>query len=130
MNSRTDLTAAFKTLRGLNLIALQNFSCCSGCAGEALADRAVARVQRGKEVTGVVFYHRQDTADRDGGRVLFIRFGSIYTQEFGDIGVDSLTVGELAAAAFDEHGLEFEWTVEVGDCICLKPFGKIRGLTM
>ena len=57
---REKLDAAFESLTQAGFLARQNFMCCSGCAGCALANEAEKLVDAGTSPNGAVFFHQQD----------------------------------------------------------------------
>ena len=111
------LNAAFKALRAEGIIARQNFSCCSSCAGYAITGIAVKRVQAGRSVHGVTFYHRQDTAGMFENGLLYIRYGNVDSTELGSIGLPPEEVGAIVCQKLTEAGLKWWWDGDPDECI-------------
>lgn len=114
------LTVAFKSLRAAGFVARQNFECCSGCAGCAIADDVGAK---GKWIPGCVFTTRQDmnaraldALDRDSSRGVFLKFGPV-TAGSTVYGFDTQTVGRVVREACEAAGLEVEWDGRRWSCI-------------
>jgi hypothetical protein len=101
---------AFATMRKRGYIARCGFMCCRSCAGCAIADEveAMSEEKRAK-VRGVVLFTKQDVEDIERRESIYVSFGPIGTQKFGDIGEDDLTVGKSLCAALAEHGVEYSW---------------------
>jgi hypothetical protein len=115
------LNKAFAAMRAMGLIARQNYECCSSCAGYAITEDAVIRVNKGKKVNGSVFYHHQDTESFLDGETLHIRFGQLDSQQLGPIGLDTTKVGALVLAALEAAGLEPYWNGSPDSTITLSP---------
>ena len=124
---KTKLNAAFKALRKEGFLAHQNFLCCSSCAGTQLANTAEKLKDKGTEIKGIVFYHRQDAEVlretgrgilryRRGGN-LMIRFGNVDTTKHGELGLPTTEVGAIVCKAFADQGLEFQWNGSESSCI-------------
>jgi len=110
---KTQLTKAFQTLRKQGFIARQNFSCCGSCAGYELTDMASDRKDKGVEVKGAVFYHRQDAevfGSRSRSTMLNIRFSPLDSTKHGLIGLSQEVIGDAVVAALKEQGLSVRWS--------------------
>lgn len=105
----TRLRSAFNQLRKMGYLAKQNFSCCSNCAGYALTEEAVKKVQAGKTIRGSVFYHAQDAASRDEGDDFYLSYGPLDSTELGQIGIDTEAVGQEVVKVMKENGVIVEW---------------------
>ena len=117
---KTQLTKAFQTLRKQGFIARQNFSCCSGCAGYELTEMASDRKDKGVEVKGAVFYHRQDAevfGSRSRSNFLMIRFSPLDSTKHGVIGLPQEVIGDAVVAALKEQGLSVRWNGLASECI-------------
>ena len=113
MNTDFDnqLTSAFRAMRKAGLLAYKNFSCCGSCAGFELSQKAEALKKAGKgdNIKGCAFYHAQDNDNKKEGRNFFVGYGSMDTQEFGQIGLDSVEVGKLVVECFTAAGIKTIW---------------------
>lgn len=119
MKTTTKIAAAFANLRRQGFWALQNYECCQGCAGYAVATRASEAKDAGKRLPqGVIFFTKQDGAGPSarvarcgGGREwrLMIAYGDVDTQKHGRIGLPTAEVGHALVAALREVGLEPTW---------------------
>lgn len=121
-SDKAKLNAAFACFRQLGLVARQNFYCCGGCAGAAIADQLgtkftklwntkgpVAAKRAYDKVTGCVFYHQQDAARlRDYGQ-LYLAYGSVDSTEAGEIGLPTVEVGKRIVEVLKALGLRYEW---------------------
>jgi len=121
-SDKLKLNAAFACFRQLGLVARQNFYCCGGCAGAAIADQLgtkftklwetrgpVATKRAYDKVTGCVFYHQQDAARlRDAGQ-LYLSYGSVDSTEAGEIGLPTLEVGKRIVEVLKTLGLRYKW---------------------
>lgn len=125
MYTKQRLTAAFKDLRKLGYIALQNFACCNNCAGYEIATR-VKDMPAGRQdkLAGAVYYHRQDADALAGTKVrsLYLKFGPVTV--WGGDGTTSNTYGKAHKAiaedvckALRDHGLDVEWGGDTDRCI-------------
>lgn len=128
MELKDKLNQAFALLRKQGYIAKQNYKCCSSCAGYAIACEAEQRHTECKPVEGAVYYHRQDAADawpskskwwrkHDGPRKLMIRFGSLDTERYGELGKQTVDVGKDVCAVFFQLGIVHEWDGNGDRCI-------------
>ncbi len=114
METRSRVLAAFRELRKRGLLARANYMCCQSCAGYALAQRASDLKTAGKEIVGVVFWHRQDDEYfRRSGR-LYLAYGDVETREHGPIGMDTASVGRLVVETLERHGLAVTWDGDPG----------------
>jgi hypothetical protein len=121
----TKLNEVFKRFRKAGLVARQNFSCCSGCAGSEIADdlgKKLSRIRnswgQGKfeqardKVKGCVFFHRQDTQSLKETGQVHLAYGSVDSQEVGEIGIPTVEVGQLIVRILDELNVRCEWNGE------------------
>lgn len=124
------LNAAFKALRKARLVARQNFTCCSSCAGYELAEGLGAKVRAGKldpsAVAGAVFYTRQDAASRDRGLPFYLAFGPVEVcARNGNaaltLGGTAEEVGALVCDVLHRAGVPFEWNGEGSTKIKILP---------
>ena len=104
------LDAAFNALSDMGYLAYQNHLCCQSCAGADLTDKAQSLYDDGPTVNilGAVFYHEQDTAERDLGKPFYLSFGPLEIDGviFGD---DATTIGHEIVRVLTEHGVVTEW---------------------
>jgi hypothetical protein len=106
---RENMNKAFNDMRKVGFIARQDFSCCQSCAGSELAREAAKRVQAGKTVNGVVYYHHQDAEGRNEGRNFYLAYGEVDSDKIGKIRMDTKTVGERVCEILKKHNVPFEW---------------------
>jgi len=113
LNEKAKLDEAFKELRKAGLIARQAFLCCSRCAGSQLAEDAHKLVEKGKEVVGVVFYHKQDADCLKWEGKTNLRYGqaNYYGEgkEAQPIGRETKEVGEMVIKALAAAGVRYTW---------------------
>jgi hypothetical protein len=113
MPSSDKLNLAFRLMRKKGLIAYQNYSCCSNCAGIEITNEAEQRIEAGKatpeSIKGCCFYHRQDAESRDAGRSFYLAYGPMDSAKHDEIGLDTAEVGKLVVEALREAGVGFEW---------------------
>lgn len=133
--TKARLTKAFRYLRTQNgILAKQNFSCCGGCGGSALADRLEKEnAEKPGRWNGSVFYHHQDNDTLlDYGHV-HIRFGhasgcadpsNVITGD--DRPSTTTAIGQCAKEALEHFGLEVEWSGSPYTCLLVQgvPFAK------
>lgn len=103
------LAAAFKDLRHMGYLARQNFQCCGGCAGYAMAVRAEELHEKGKRILGTVFYHNQDNANLRDGEDFYLAYGELNTVKFGTLGNGNNYVGADVVRVLAQHGIATEW---------------------
>lgn len=130
--TKTRLTAAFRSLRKNNgILAKQNFMCCGGCAGYALAQRITEEnAAKPGRWNGSVFYHVQDNDGLIEQGEVYIRFGhadgckdSSNVIKGVDRPNDTTAIGHCAKAALEEVGLEVEWNGSENSCLLVKGVG-------
>ena len=109
----TNLTAAFKALRGLGFFAQQHFKCCRTCAGWAAANSLSELIDRDPtkkdQIKGVVYYHKQDAENKRDGKDFYIAYGSIDTSKHGELGLPTVEVGKIVVTTFATFGVETDW---------------------
>lgn len=103
------LTAAFEDLRRRGYLARQNFQCCGGCAGYAMAVRAEELHEKGKRVMGTVFYHNQDNANLRDGEDFYLAYGELNTTKYGTLGRPNEEVGAEVVEVLRQNGISTEW---------------------
>ena len=107
---RERLLAVFKELRREGFLARANFKCCQTCAGYALAREAAELLKKkGKEIRGVVFWHRQDEDDLRHRGYVWLAYGRVHTKEFGPLGLPTVEVGRILCKKLEKYGLVYEW---------------------
>lgn len=112
MNSYEDVKTVFDELRELGYLAEFNFMCCSNCASTAITDRAVDLIDEGRkpeDILGCVFCHEQDIESAEKTGTLHIRYGSMDSTAYGEIGKHSQSVGDEVSELFKQHGFVVEW---------------------
>lgn len=118
MIDKDKLNKAFSLMRKAGLMARQNFSCCSSCAGYALAKAAVDQpAKKRAKIQGTCFYHRQDADNLRDGHDLMLRYGPLDTEEHGQIGLETVEVGRLVVDCLAVAGLNYEWSGNPRECI-------------
>ena len=108
----TNLQAAFKSLRLMGFIARANYLCCQGCAECAIANTVTERIDGGEdqsEIIGSVFYHGQDNEQLQFGNDFYLAFGSVHTDKYGQIGLNTKVVGRIVRETLLAHGVKTEW---------------------
>lgn len=105
---KNKLRTAFAILRKNGYIARMNFLCCQSCAGYALSEKAHELAERGKEIKGVVFYHKQDEENLQRSGECFLAFGDI-THDDKKYGLSTKQVGKIASIILEEVGLQVDW---------------------
>lgn len=123
MIDKDKLNRAFKGFRKRGLMARQNFMCCSGCAGCAMADDASKMADQGrKKPLGAVFYHKQDTDRLKWGSDLYLSFGQLETSgKHGKIGLPTEEVGKIVVDECRKAGLRVEWDGSASTRIVIQP---------
>lgn len=115
------LNQAFKAVRKHGILARQNFSCCSGCAGYELADKMDDLRRADKAVRGAVFYHRQATEQLVSRGEVYLGFGCDANAASNEPeGVRTRVVGCFMIEALDDAGLAVEWNGSPHKCILVK----------
>lgn len=110
MIDKAKLNVAFSLMRKAGLVARQNFSCCSNCAGyELTTDVAAMPSKKRAKVNGVCFYHRQDAERLKRGDDLYLGYGPVDSTEHGQIGLETAQVGRLVTSCLTQAGLAYEW---------------------
>ncbi len=119
-DAKRKLNRAFRRLRGYsNLVAKQNYWCCTGCASANIAE------SRASNSWGYVFYTKQTGFIRDDGskkvRKLVLNFGTF--------GYDrrQAAIGRLVKEALEECGLHIEWDGSPGTSITVDPCPGLWG---
>lgn len=108
----TKLNQVFRALRKQGFIARQNFMCCGNCAGSQIASDITEMLDKGKDrgkILGCVFYHRQDAERFRQGDDLYLAFGSVDTQKYGEVGLPTSYVGNMVCYELAKAGIGFEW---------------------
>lgn len=109
----TKLNELFKRARKAKLIARQNYLCCSGCASAQIATDLTKAIDAGRTgQQGCLFYHRQDAEALDSRREdarLALRYGSVWTEKHGRIGMETVDVGRMLVGMLDDMGVRYDW---------------------
>lgn len=123
-SARDVLGIVFEQMRKRGYLARMNFMCCGGCAGGALATKAEELKDKGKPVSGVMFWHRQDEEHYQESGRMFLRYGVADTTKHGPIGKDTVEVGrelvELITKVAAEHhtkSVTVAWDGDGSSCI-------------
>lgn len=126
--AKEKLNEAFKLLRKEGIIARQKFSCCNGCGGEEIATDVEKMIDAGRTAPkGATFYSKQggfiDSPDTRFARVtkLYLTFGQVHTQKYGEVGLPTVEVGKLICTALDKVGLHYEWDGTADNSIVIDP---------
>lgn len=121
MIDKAKLNVAFSLMRKAGLVARQNFSCCSNCAGYELATDIVAMPDKKRaKVKGVCFYHRQNAERLFRGKDLYLGYGPVDSTEHGQIGLEAVQVGHLVTSCLTQAGLAWEWDGSASQCILVR----------
>jgi hypothetical protein len=62
---RKRITQGFREIRKEGFFARQRYWCCQSCGWSAASGEIAERREKGKVITGICFYHQQDTPDWD-----------------------------------------------------------------
>lgn len=127
--TKARLTKAFRYLRKQNgILAKQNFMCCGGCAGHALADRITEEnAAKPGRWNGSVYYHRQNNDSLIELGEVYIHFGhadgcrdasNVIKDE--NRPNDTKAIGQCAKEALEHFGLTVEWDGTENTCILVK----------
>ena len=124
------LNRAFKAMRKWGLVARQNYQCCQGCGGAAIATELGDKIAAGKldpdTIKGAVFYHRQDADSRDEGLAFHLSFGPVSVHREGapalELGGTAEEVGNTVCEILSKFKIPFEWNGEPGTRIKVIPF--------
>lgn len=126
----TALMNAFAELAEIGILARGNFTCCGTCGADEIWDeRDDSRAWR-----GYVFFHAQDAEDIPQDRATYLGYGVFLDAYLPESEWDALSdeakketynrlVIELMAEAFpvfERHGIEVEWTRDLGVRILVK----------
>ena len=117
-------------MRMKGFIARQNFSCCSNCGGGEITTLAEQQVDKGKDVKGCVFFHRQDSQGWRDGDTLMLRYGQMDSVRHGPIGLPDEEVGNQLAALLTEENVPFLWDGNPRICIEVAPIDWEEGETL
>jgi len=118
-----NLTAAFRELVKSGFIARRNFSCCTNCAGNDIANEAAELIDKGKdpsEIRGTVFYHRQSGERLRKTGECHLYFGRIHTAKHGNLGAPSKVVGREAVAILRKHGVDVTWNGKADSALLVR----------
>jgi hypothetical protein len=125
---KTKLTKVFEELEKQGIISRQKFSCCSNCGGYEITEIAVEKIKNGtpkEEIKGCCFYHKQDEDGWKDGYSLMLRYGDMSSQEFGNIGLSTVEVGNIICTELDKQNIVYEWDKNPNNCIEVKnPEGR------
>lgn len=126
--AKEKLNLAFRKLRKMGFIAHQSFKCCNSCGGSAIAYDLIEHLDKGeKKPLGAIYYSRQEGLVRKEGRrefasKLFLRFGSISTDKYGEVGLPTKEVGTQVVEVLESVGLSVNWdgdperSIEIDPC--------------
>lgn len=121
MIDKAKLNVAFSLMRKAGLVARQNFSCCSNCAGYELTTDIVAMPDKKRaKVKGVCFYHRQNAERLFHGKDLYLGYGPVDSTKHGQIGLEAVQVGHLVTSCLTQAGLAWEWDGSASQCILVR----------
>lgn len=105
-----NLANAFRELRKMGFIALQNFSCCQTCGNAEIAQRAEKMEEsKRQQLKGRVFFHYQDNQDRRNGHNFYLSFGTIHSDEYGYLGFPATECGRIVSEILVKHGVPHKW---------------------
>lgn len=79
-NGPTDcdrLLQALEDLRAQGVVCCENFSCCGTCGSSEIWEFIEISQNLGKNVSGYVFYHQQDTDRAVEGEGLYFNYGAV-----------------------------------------------------
>jgi hypothetical protein len=103
------LTAAFRLMRKMGLIAKQNWKCCQTCGCYDITILAEKLKRGGKAPLGYAFYHNQDKDSMVKRGDFYIAYGGFNSQKYGKFGLDDKDVGGKIIYALTTFGLITKW---------------------
>ena len=114
------LSKAFGMMRGLGLLAEQNYLCCQTCGCAAMQDRADKDFPADAKPLGYCFYHVQDRdflKERGVAHLAFNAFGS----------GDSVAIGRIIVHCLKQSGVSVKWDGTASQRIQFSLKGKDGG---
>ena len=121
-SDKAKLNAAFVCFRKLGLVSRQNYYCCGGCAGAAIADDLgtkftklwdtkgpVAAKRAFDSCKGCVFYTQQDRGNLARSGKLWLSYGPVCSSEAGDVGMSDVEVGNMIVEVLEALCIRYEW---------------------
>ena len=118
---KSNLTEAFKILRKEGYIARQNFYCCSGCAGSAIAGKVTEMpASKVARIKGCVFYHNQGNSRLMATGEVYLAYGSVESTKHGTVGLPTVEVGKRVVEVLKTVGLTVEWDGDENTGILVK----------
>jgi len=103
----------FPELRKEGIICRANFQCCMNCGYSYLNDMVKERLDKGKDVIGVTFWHRQDEENYwypgiSGKQSLHLCFSNADIEGHTS-DISTQRVGFIIKHACERHGLTVKW---------------------
>lgn len=95
------LVQALEDLRSQGVVCCENFSCCGSCGSSEIWDLIEINQASGKNVSGYVFYHQQDTDHAVEGAGLYFNYGAVDGPSEG--------TAHLLVKALQKSGLSPAW---------------------
>jgi len=124
--ARAKVIEVFREMRKLGFLARADFLCCNTCARYSLTNRAEELREKGKEVKGAMFWHKQaEQGFWDDGR-LFIVSGTLDSDKFGEIGLPTVEVGEILSEALKKEGIIVVWDGNPEEKILVKAYEEVK----
>ena len=109
----TNLSRAFKELRKKGIIAQQRYLCCRTCASYTIATELKKHLDSGdkipEKIIGAMFYTLQDAERLRKDNKLWISFGPIQIEGYGEVGVNVDLLGRIICEEFENHERKAIW---------------------
>ena len=97
----------FKELRREGYLARMNYLCCCTCAEYDLSQKAKELEKKGKEIEGVVYYHRQGEQGLWEYGDLCLYYGTYKDDD--EMRSADRKIGEYIVQKFQSAGVDLEW---------------------
>jgi hypothetical protein len=117
--SRASLNTAFQQIRRQGIMVWQNYKCCQLAASRAIAAHALAAVDEGKKINGVVFYTQRDQLDREAALGFHLSFGPIVCEK-KTVGMPAKDLGNLIVEVLKKCGIRHKWSGDPADRILIE----------
>ena len=114
------LDAAFAALDEAGILCRHHFMCCRGCGFHAIREMIDTERNRGRDIRGFAFYHRQRAEAAACGGALYLYHGSMADGE-ADLEVAQEVVDRLRG-----QGLDIDWPQDAEVTIKVKLDWKRR----
>ena len=106
---RQKLSEAFKALNEQNILAKENFTCCTTCASYECGE-----ITKENGHIGFVYWHNQNDPDIERNGEVLLGFSALKDGDDLD-----LEIGSKVVAAIKEAGLDTNWNGDTSKKICV-----------